>query len=107
MDWEQDAPIIVPAVNKVFGQDVRGVEYMHWWTFLGLYMEIGESIFSQVVSIRQKKQKGKKLEKWEEEYYRENKHLIDLKHKKEERSKEEKEELQKLFGIKKQPTINE
>ncbi len=65
MDWEQDAPIILPAINKVAHEDVRKNEHMHWWTFFGYYMEIGESTFSTVVSIREKKRKGQKLEKWE------------------------------------------
>lgn len=101
MDWEQDAPLIVPAINKSVKIDVRSVKYMHWWTFFGLYMEIGESTFSTVVSIRDKKRRGKKLEKWEQEFYRNNRHIVDLKSKKVERSDEEKEELRKLFGLKK------
>lgn len=101
MDWEQDAPIIVPAVNKVCNFDVRSVKYMHWWTFFGYYMEIGECMLSTVVSIRDKKRRGKKLEKWEQEFYRNNKHIVDLRTKKAERSEEEKEELRKLFGLNK------
>ena len=100
MDWEQDAPVIVPAVNKVCGKDVRSVKYMHWWTFFGYYMEIGECTLSTIVSIRDKKRRGKKLEKWEQEFYRNNKKLVDLKTKKIERSEEEKEALRKLFGLK-------
>ena len=100
MDWEQDAPIIVPAVNKVCNFDVRSVKYMHWWTFFGYYMEIGECMLSTVVSIRDKKRRGKKLEKWEQEFYRNNKKVVDLKTKKIERSEEEKEALRKLFGLK-------
>lgn len=101
MDWEQDAPIIVPAVNKVCNYDVRSVKYMHWWTFFGYYMEIGECMLSTVVSIRDKKRRGKKLEKWEQDFYKNNKHIVDLKSKKTERSEEEKEALRELFGLKK------
>lgn len=80
MDWEQDAKLIISEINKSSQvQDVRLVEYMHWWTFLGYYMGIGESLFSQVVSIRTKKQQGKRLEKWESEFYRRNRDLIDFK----------------------------
>lgn len=100
MDWEQDAPIIVPAVNKIAKIDVRSVKYMHWWTFFGYYMEIGECLLATVVNIRDKKRKGKKLEKWEKEFYQNNKSLVDLKMKQEKRSEEEKEELRKLFGYK-------
>lgn len=74
---------------------------MHWWTFFGLYMEIGESTFSTVVSIRDKKRKGKKLEKWEQEYYKNNKSIVDLHLKNTQRSEAEKAELRELFGLKK------
>lgn len=101
MDWEQDAPIIIPAINKVLNREIRAESYMHWWTFLGAYMEIGESLFSNVVHIRQKKAKGKKLEKYEQEFYNENKSLIDF-NKVEKRSKEEKDALMDiLYGHKK------
>ena len=97
MDWEQDATIIIPAVNKVLNTEIRAVQYMHWWTFLGAYMEIGESMFSNVLHIRQKIAKNKKLEKWEQEFYKENKSLIDFKNT-DQRSDEEKEALREYFG---------
>lgn len=99
VDWEQDANIIIPAVNKVAHTEIRALSYMHWWTFLSYYMEIGESLFASVVNIRIKKAKGKKLEKYEQEFYKENKSLIDFE-KKEQRSTEEKEALRALFGFK-------
>ena len=79
IDWEQDAGLIIPAVNAVAHTEVRAVPYMHWWTFFAYYMEIGESLFSNVVNIRSKRARGKKLEKYEQEFYRENKGIIDLK----------------------------
>lgn len=100
MDWEQDAPILIPAINKVLNCEIRAEKYIHWWTFLGAYMGIGESLFSNIVSIRQKKAKGKKLDKWEMEFYKENKSLIDFKQK-DQRSDEEKEMLRDYFGYKK------
>lgn len=100
MDWEQDAPIIAPEVSKIAGRDIR-IGETHWWEFFGYYMGIGEGVFNTIVSIREKKRKGKKLEKWEQEYYRSNKALIDLRIKREERSEEEKEALRELFGLKK------
>lgn len=101
MDWEQDAPLIIPAVNKVSNQDIRAVKYMHWWTFFGYYMEIGECMLSTVINIRSKKKKGKKLEKWEKEFYQQNKKIVDIKVKGNERSEEEKEALRKLLGLNK------
>lgn len=100
MNWAKDAPIIIPAINKVVGGEIRAMPYMHWWTFLSAYMEIGESLFSSVLNIRQKKAKGKKLEKYEQEFYKENRKLIDLTAT-EKRSAEEMDELRKLFGLSK------
>lgn len=79
MDWEQDEAVLFPAINKVAGQEVRAAEYMHWWTFVGYFMEIDEGTFSTVLGIRQKRVRGKKLEKWEQEFYRENQELCNLK----------------------------
>ena len=99
VDWKQDANIIIPSVNKVAHTEIRALSYMHWWTFLSYYMEIGESLFASVVNIRIKKAEGKKLEKYEQEFYKKNKSLIDFE-KKEQRSTEEKEALRALFGFK-------
>lgn len=79
IDWEQDSGIIIPAVNAVARTEVRAIPNLHWWSFWGYFMEIRESVFSTVLNIRQKKAKHQKLEKWEEDYYRENKEKIDLK----------------------------
>ena len=78
-DWEQDWELIVAALYPILKRDVRGMEYLHWWSFLAAFMEIGESTFSTVISIRRKKQKGKKLEKYEQEFYRSNREIVDLK----------------------------
>lgn len=71
MDWEDDAPMIISGVNRVLGTEVRAVPYMHWWTFFAAYMEIGESTLATVISIRDKAAKGKKLEKYEQDFKRE------------------------------------
>lgn len=95
MDWQQDAQIIIPAINRVQGTEIRALPYLHWWTFLGAYMEIGECLFAQVVHIRQKKQKHQKMEKWENDFYNQNKDIIDLKKKISEEQKIEMENLEK------------
>jgi len=78
MDWQQDLPLIIPPINRILGYEIRNVEYLHWWTFLGAFMEIGECTFNTFVGIRSKRLKGKKLEKYESEIYRENKDKIDI-----------------------------
>ncbi|MSS13781.1 hypothetical protein FYJ35_01780 [Lachnospiraceae bacterium Oil+RF-744-WCA-WT-11] len=100
MDWKQDAPVIIPAVNRVAGVEIRALPYLHWWSFLGYYQEIGQSYFSEIVNVRLKKARGEKLEKWEQDFYKDNRASVDLNHE-EERSAEEKQELRKLFGLEK------
>ncbi len=77
-DWDKDFNIIIAPINRILGYDVRGVEYLHWWTFMSAFMEIGECTFSTYVSIRRKLQRGIKLEKHEEKIYREHAQEISL-----------------------------
>lgn len=97
IDWEQDEQIIFSAVNKVASKEVRELGYLHWWSFLGYFSEIGECLFSTVINIRSKKNKGKKLEKYEVDFYKANKDLIDLKQKYTEQEKAEIDRLSALF----------
>lgn len=79
VDWNMDLPRIIPPINKVLGGEVRALDYLHWWTFLGAYMELGDCLFAQIVGIRLKKAKGKKLDKSEQEFYNKNRDIIDIK----------------------------
>ena len=98
MDWEQDGAVIIPSVNRVLGREIRAMQYLHWWTFLGAYMEIGESLFSQILNVRIKKAKGKKLDDWERDFYKENKNLIDLDVKYTEEEQAERDRLNALLN---------
>lgn len=95
MDWEQDFDLIAPPVNRVLGFECRSAAYLHWWTFVGAYMEIGECFFQSVVSIRIKLEKGKKLEDYERAFYREHRAEIDLL----ERFSGAEEDLFRQFGV--------
>lgn len=98
LDWEQDAQMIVADVNKVAGTEVRALPFLHWWTFLSWFNAIGEGQLSTLISIREKLRKGKKLEKWEQEYYRKNKERVDLKKQYSAEELAEQEHLKKLLG---------
>jgi hypothetical protein len=78
-NWTQDEQMIFSAVNKVAGRETRELEYLHWWTFLGYFNEVGEGTFSFIVGIRHKLNKGKKLEKHEKEFLSLNKELVLMK----------------------------
>lgn len=82
MDWNNDFKQIAPPISRILGYEVRMPDkYTHWWTFIGAYMEIGECTFATIVSIRSKRAKKQKLEKWEEEFIRENPELFTMKQK--------------------------
>lgn len=98
MDWEQDESLIFPAINKVAGQEVRSMKYVHWWTFMGWFMEIDDGVYSNVLSLRQKKAKGKKLEKWEREYWIANKDICVLKTKYSKAELEAQERIKEMYG---------
>ena len=75
---EQDSRFILAEVNRAAGTEIRSLPYLHWWTFLSYFHAIGEGQLSTLISIRTKLQNGKKLEPWEQDYYRKNRHLVDL-----------------------------
>ena len=81
MDWEQDFQYIVAPVNRVIGKEIRAEEYLHWWTFVSAYYEIGDCTFAQIVRIRDRLQRGKPLDKQDREWYNKNRQIVDLKNK--------------------------
>lgn len=97
MNWEQDFPLLVAPINRALGYEIRSAPYIHWWTFVSGYMEIGsESTFATVIGIRRKKRKGVNLGKSEQEYYKENQSKIDLNVK---FDKDEQEFIDSLLGL--------
>ncbi len=96
-DWQQDAPAIIADVNKVAGQEIRSQRFIHWWTFLAWFHAIGEGQLSCLVSIRDKLARGKKLEDWEKDFYRQNKARVDLKKRYSATELQEQERLQKML----------
>lgn len=86
VDWEKDFPIIAAPVNRVLGTEIRRKtgpdDYgVHWWTFISAYREIGDCTFAQVVRIRDRKARGKSLDKQDREWYRRNRDLVDIQEK--------------------------
>lgn len=88
VDWEQDWPLIVGAINRILGYDIRSIPYdvetntggVSWETCMSGYVEIGpDCLWAQIVGMRDKLARGKKLEKHEREWYRQNKELVDFK----------------------------
>ena len=97
IDWEQDAAIIIPEINKVAGKEIRLDPNIHWWTFFGWFMGIGDGLLASVLHIRSKKSKGEKLEKWEQDFYKANKAIVDMKAPETEEIRKEKENILKFL----------
>lgn len=98
LDWQQDAAAIVSDVNKTAGQEIRALPFVHWWTFLSWFHAIGEGQVSTLVSVRDKLRRGKKLEGWEKDFYRQNRKKVDLKRAYTPEEEQERARLQKLLG---------
>lgn len=96
-DWVKDEQMIFSAVNKVANKEVRDAEYMHWWTFIGYFNEIGEGTFTFIVNIRDKLNKGKKLEKNERDFLNQNRDIVILEKPKTKEEIKEEAELKSLI----------
>ena len=81
VDWEQDEQLVASAVNSVAKTEIRALEYLHWFTFMGYYTSVGEGVLSTVVSIRDKIVRGKKLEDYEKEFRLANPGYFEWQHK--------------------------
>lgn len=97
LDWEQDAELIVADINKTAGQEIRALPFLHWWTFLSWFHAIGEGQLSSVITIRDKLNRGKKLEGWEKKFYREHKKRVDMKKRYTRQELRQKELLEKML----------
>lgn len=89
--WQKDEQMIFSAVNKVAGKETRSPKYLHWWTFLGYFNEVGEGPLTFLVGIRRKLNKKKKLEKHENEFLNQNRSLVELEKEKSWEEREQKE----------------
>lgn len=58
--FEKDARFIFTAINQTHGIDFESIDYMHWWKFCWLFMDLKEDcFFSRMIYLRQQKKKGK------------------------------------------------
>lgn len=58
--WNKDANLIFAAFQQTHGIDLNAIEYMHWWKFLALFMDLGsETAFCNLVGMRKRVKTGK------------------------------------------------
>jgi hypothetical protein len=76
--FEKDSRYIFSAIQHTHKIDLSNVDYMHWWKFCFLFMELSEDcFFARLVDLRVRKSKGK-LTKEEKEYCYKIKDIVDL-----------------------------
>lgn len=95
VDWDRDSVLICSAINSIAGKEVRAEKYIHWWTFIGYYMAIGECSLSNIMGIRYKIAKSEKLEKHEKKFVYENPQYFNIDY----RTSEQKEAEDFIQGL--------
>lgn len=72
VDWDKDSNLICSAINNVTHQEIRSLDYLHWWTFMGYYMSIGDCPLATIITLRHKIVENEKLEKHEKKFIQQN-----------------------------------
>jgi hypothetical protein len=58
--FRQDHRYIFAAFRQTHGVDLECIEYLHWWKFLALFMDLGaDTTFCGLVSLRKRVKTGK------------------------------------------------
>ncbi len=98
MDWEQDAQLIVSAINKEAGFDIRTNPELHWWTVYDWFRNSSGGLWSNVLHIRLKLSRHEELTKEEQRWYKKNAAMVDLKNTETSAIKQAKDELKEFLG---------
>jgi hypothetical protein len=57
--FSKDANLIFAAFQQTHGIDLSTVEYMHWWKFMALFLDLGDTTFCNLVGLRKRIKTGK------------------------------------------------
>lgn len=76
--FSKDAKYIYSAFQQTHKIDLEQVDFMHWWKFLCLFLDLNrECFFSQMIYLRKQKQRGKLTDEERRTYY-EMREILDL-----------------------------
>lgn len=74
----KDSNYIYTGIRQAHNIDLNSIEYLHWWNFVYLFLDIGqECMFNQIIYYRKRKNEGK-LTKEEKKIYLSMRKLLDL-----------------------------
>ncbi len=95
--FTQDAKYIYSAIKKSHGVDLENIEYLHWWKFVYYFFDLDEkSFFSQMIYLRNQRNKGK-LTKEEKVVYANLEDILELENNKQ-YTEEEQEKIDKFMS---------
>lgn len=76
--FQKDGKYIYSAVRQTHNIDLETVEFLHWWKFVFLFSDVaGGSTFANIVSLRDKRNRGK-LSKEERAIFNRSRDVLDL-----------------------------
>lgn len=95
--FKKDAKYIYNAIKLTHKIDLESIEYMHWWKFVYMFLDLDKDcFFNQIIYLRRQMSKGK-LTKEEKRIWVEMRPILDLNYE-EEREESEFEILLKSGG---------
>lgn len=93
----KDSNYIYTGIKQSHNIDLNSIEYLHWWNFVYLFMDIGQDcMFNQLIYYRKRKNEGK-LTKEERKLYLSMRKILDLDYVEE--NEEDDEFMKKLGGV--------
>ncbi len=92
--FSKDDSYIYTGIRQSHNIDLNSIEYLHWWNFVYLFLDIGQDcMFNQLVYYRKRKNEGK-LTKDEKKVYISMRKILDLDY--EEENEEDDEFMRQL-----------
>lgn len=89
--FSKDAKYIYSAIKQTHNIDLENIEYLHWWKFVYLFLDLDKDcFFCKMLDLRNKKAKHK-LNKDEKKMYIELYDILELNNKREFTEEEQKE----------------
>ena len=102
--FEKDSQYIYSGIKQSHNIDLEQIEYLHWWKFALLFLDLREDcFFNKIIYLRSQKAKGK-LTKEEKELYYSLKEIVDLPEKFEEEETIIINEFMKKLNVENQST---
>ncbi len=104
--FTKDAKYIYSAIKQTHGIDLESIEYLHWWKFVYLFLDLNPNcFFCKIIDLRNKKKKGK-LSKEEKRLYIQLYDILELNNKPK-FTEEEQKEIDEFMELLKQAESKE